>query len=443
MEKKKEMMRLWKDTFHDSDEYIQLVFDAYYDPEYCLTYEDNGRVVAALMGVPYTFHNRENCIHIRALYLCGLSTEPSYRRKGIMSKLIEEITQRAIMNGFCILFLIPANDGLRKYYHDRGFVDNFYQRYDNYVAGHYFSTLANMPIDDSDEETHLIELIKSNKIFKRVSINMFTHDTNTLKKIIQRLQLSEMCSRYPSLLHSYMDWCVVIKESLLSDNRVYYIQDYQGKICSVLFLKDVEKDSITVQYVASESYQDKLDILQVVRNIFEKKGITIICRDCHLNITQYEDEYYFDEGDEDDWDNEWSEDKDADDDEDGEDEEEDESDYLKAIPSTVDANRLFHSYGMVRILDNYEILKFVSKGTKSLKYLILVKEDKEGKMLAKYRCDGGEVSKELVPEEGNIGVVMDSQDLAEFLCRAPRTDDYVKEAFGLPRLDLQIMLLLE
>ena len=56
-ELKKKMMELWKNTFHDSDAYINLVFDTYFNTEYIEYYEENGKLISALLGIPYYFGN--------------------------------------------------------------------------------------------------------------------------------------------------------------------------------------------------------------------------------------------------------------------------------------------------------------------------------------------------------------------------------------------------
>ena len=52
---KKCMKKLWKDTFHDSDVYISLVFDNYFNLDNIEYYEEDGALISALLGVPYSF----------------------------------------------------------------------------------------------------------------------------------------------------------------------------------------------------------------------------------------------------------------------------------------------------------------------------------------------------------------------------------------------------
>ena len=47
-ELKNKLSKLWKDTFHDSDDYVSLIFDNYYDPCFSECEETGGDVVAGL-----------------------------------------------------------------------------------------------------------------------------------------------------------------------------------------------------------------------------------------------------------------------------------------------------------------------------------------------------------------------------------------------------------
>ncbi|MDE6561628.1 MAG: GNAT family N-acetyltransferase [Muribaculaceae bacterium] len=128
--KKRDMMELWKDTFHDSSRYIQLVFDAYFNPDNAFTVYEGDKLIAALLGVEYEFMSNDGvgCSVYRGLYLCGLATHPDYRRQGIMGKLMEEAERSAKARGFAMTFLIPADSHLREYYHRKGYRTTSFKR---------------------------------------------------------------------------------------------------------------------------------------------------------------------------------------------------------------------------------------------------------------------------------------------------------------------------
>ena len=121
---KRDMMELWKDTFHDSSRYIQLVFDAYFEPQNAFTVYEGDKLIAALLGVTYYFqayNERGERLYLKGMYLCGLATHPSFRKRGIMTSLMNEAEASAKDRGYDLTFLIPADAHLRKYYERKGY----------------------------------------------------------------------------------------------------------------------------------------------------------------------------------------------------------------------------------------------------------------------------------------------------------------------------------
>ncbi len=127
---KTDMMELWKNTFHDSNYYINLVFDTYFSLENAFTVYDGEKLVASLLGVEYEFqapNGRGETKKFKGMYLCGLATHMDYRRQGIMGRLMEEAENSAKARGFAITFLIPADSHLREYYRKKGYYTSSYR----------------------------------------------------------------------------------------------------------------------------------------------------------------------------------------------------------------------------------------------------------------------------------------------------------------------------
>lgn len=133
---KRQMMCLWSETFHDTSKYIDIVFDAYFSPDNVFVCYDGETLVAALLGVPYEFKITEDgeFSRVKGMYLCGLSTRPSYRNQGIMSGLMVEAENAALQQGYDMTFLIPANGHLRQYYGRKGYLDSSF-RYREKMTG--------------------------------------------------------------------------------------------------------------------------------------------------------------------------------------------------------------------------------------------------------------------------------------------------------------------
>lgn len=128
---KRDMMELWKSTFHDSSRYIKLVFDTYFKPENAFTVYDGEKLIAALLGVEYDFQSPQDNGQMgkfRGLYLCGLATRPDYRKRGIMGELMNRVEISAKERDFLMTFLIPADSHLREYYQKKGYVNASYRR---------------------------------------------------------------------------------------------------------------------------------------------------------------------------------------------------------------------------------------------------------------------------------------------------------------------------
>lgn len=111
--------RLWKETFGDTDSYIDRIFSCWVDDGFsrCL-HDDRGEVSAMLCAHAFAFTGG-----YRGLYLHGLATRPDCRRQGLMTLLLRTTIDRARQAGFDFLFLIPASPSLRAWYAALGFAD--------------------------------------------------------------------------------------------------------------------------------------------------------------------------------------------------------------------------------------------------------------------------------------------------------------------------------
>jgi len=110
---------LWHKVFGDSREYLDAFFNTFFRPENTLVFTEGGFPVSALYMVPYTILTDSG--EKQVSYLYALSTEPSYRGKGIMSKLIEKSLELSRDRGYSLSVLIPSEPSLFGYYSRFGF----------------------------------------------------------------------------------------------------------------------------------------------------------------------------------------------------------------------------------------------------------------------------------------------------------------------------------
>ena len=114
------MMRLWQDTFGDSDAFVRLFFTRVYRPQNALTTCRDGRLVAMLHIVPYRL--RVGRRTLPAAYICGVSTRPEARGQGLMTALMRRALRTMRRRGFALTTLIPAEPWLFDVYARLGYV---------------------------------------------------------------------------------------------------------------------------------------------------------------------------------------------------------------------------------------------------------------------------------------------------------------------------------
>lgn len=271
---KKGMMRLWKQTFHDSDEYISLVFDNYFNPELIACELKDDRIVSALLGVPYScscrsVDNQDDAP--KGLYLCGLATEPECRAEGLMSKLIEEINRKAFQLGFDFTFLIPANEGLIKYYFDRDYVEAFYKVENRYIISHDFrNELYGHISGNPNSAEKLIEEFDNIKV-KEIDGS----DADEVLKFVEFVIFMEHENQYPSIIHTADDIDIIIRENKISGGRIYISVSSSGNITGAAFIAGVNEGEVDVRHIINADEMSRLALLQGIGRCFKSCASTI------------------------------------------------------------------------------------------------------------------------------------------------------------------------
>lgn len=110
------LKKLWLSCFDEDETAVDLIFDSNLFNGYCAVVD--GKIVSALYLVKGTLNGE------KSHYLCGASTDKSFRGNGIMSRLIEFALDDAKNNGDVYSLLFPANDGLYGFYAKLGYVPN-------------------------------------------------------------------------------------------------------------------------------------------------------------------------------------------------------------------------------------------------------------------------------------------------------------------------------
>lgn len=246
-------MRLWAATFGDTEQYVSLVFDSYFNETLSAKAGDES-LTSALMGVPYEFKNDRATL--RGLYLCGLATVPQGRRRGLMTGLLQEIDYRAREMGYDFTFLLPQSDELRAYYRARGYKDGFYCSLNHYVPGHKFGP------EDTGVAVERLEETETKEI---------------LDYLLEAQELSRNGSELFTLYHSRRDWEVVLREASISNEPVF-VARANGIVKGVLFMAEMDSDiheNVHVKKILAENAETADALLAEVGRRWPERGITV------------------------------------------------------------------------------------------------------------------------------------------------------------------------
>lgn len=439
---KRQMMNLWKETFHDSEDYIRLVFDAYFDPEYVEYEEREGRIIACLLAVPYTFGNDNYAIN--SVYLCGLSTYYKNRGEGIMTQIMKRIEEKMRKKGYAFMFLIPANSGLRRYYNNRGFINGFYRSALHYTSLHDFK--RDFYTSLSMEETALYEVKKD--YFDRSTIKIIDrmeglNEGLVMAELTNFIKDCENRQKGMTLYQNPQQINIFLKETVLSGGKIVVCRNGNGEYAAV-GLYSVSESEIKENGRYAMNYGSLCKIREAV--IFTGGG---------RNLTVYQYRYENQSGEKAIWNPMFSTVfPDA-----------GQVGAIGTMERVFNPNKFSEVYGMVRILSISEILIFLNNWRKDLKYSILVRQENNGKIIEISSKNGhvtcseiknniavdsdeelGNKNRKIVyikDSNGKERMVLTERDLGEILFRRPGGDRIIEEAFDLPAMNGKISLLLD
>lgn len=131
MDKKQQVIDLWRASFDDSEAFISLFFDRVYKEDNVLTIEKDDKIVSALQMLPYTmtYYGTE----ISVCYIYAACTSPSERGQGLMRQLMQEAFGEMKRRDFALTVIIPADPWLFDYYRDLGYTEAFDYSEDTYI----------------------------------------------------------------------------------------------------------------------------------------------------------------------------------------------------------------------------------------------------------------------------------------------------------------------
>lgn len=218
---------LWKACFQDTEEFIRFYFDRKYKDEDSLLYTENSIPLAASLMLPYSMA-WQNTI-VRTSYISGACTHPQARKRGIMTRLLQEGFQEMYNRGIAFTTLIPAEKWLYDFYARLGYATVFHRHTIQYTPS---------PIRQENECT----------------VKIISHWDSTVISTTYSYFTRHMHSHPCHVIHSFDDYQDILTDLHMSNGclAIAYSHAIPEQITGFA-LALPENDKITIKEIATDT----------------------------------------------------------------------------------------------------------------------------------------------------------------------------------------------
>lgn len=429
-ELKRKLMGLWERTTHNSKEALSILFDYYFDLNYIEYKEIEGKVVSALCGIPYYFGSGKK--QLKGLYLLSLSSEEGFRKKGILAELLNNFNER-IKDEFDFSFIVPHTDLLADYYGTQGYLSSFFILEERFTPLHDFKNDYFLSLSDSDERIRNLKIA----LFNDINVTDYKEDPLFDKaQLINFIEgIEKKVTSSVNLIHGTKDLDYLLSDQSLGNLNIFVSSDADGRITGVAFTQkeDIKRTKVVATYIEDTcSYYVLLDFIK--RKYFDH-SLSIDTYDSRYQIHSIIQQTYAAAnpagGDLD--------------------------NTFETIEISFNLNKLLHPLGMVKFLRFEHILDYVASTRSDVEFKLHIRDycpcdmvndqkigcnDKEDcKLLFTVKNGECKIEKyENLPPDRSI-LNLSEKEISELLLRKNDSSNLIMEAFGIPRLDLQMQLL--
>lgn len=421
-ELKRKLMGLWEKTTHSSKDLISTLFDYYFNIDLIEYKEIEGRIVSALFGIPYKFgYGRK---HLNGLYIISLSSEEGFKKKGVLAELLNNMNLR-FCKDFDFTFLVPHTELLEDYFGTQGYFSSFYILEERFTPLHDFRNDYILSITDSDER---IKDLKKG-LLDEIKVKSFDDNHFTKEEMIKFIEsIEKKGDSTINLLHTERDLDYLIQDQNLRNLSSFISYDSDQKISGIAFIKkeELKRLKIVASYVSDScSYYALLDY---IKSQFPDFSITIIVSDPKLQSHSLIQQTYASK-------NPAGPDLDN---------------TFETIEVPFNINKLFQPLGMVRLLNFEKILDFIAETRSDVDFKLHIRDynikDKKGseeKNKTIFEVKNGKLKIENIETLGKSNSILNLtiKEVSELLLRKNDSTNLIMEAFGIPRLNLQLRLL--
>jgi hypothetical protein len=130
---RRELSALWQECFGDPKRIPDFFLNNVFSPRDCLVYRSGGELAAAVYLLPAQILSGGKAV--RAHYIFAAATARRFRSRGYMSSLLAYAAIAGAERGDCFSAVLPADDGLCRFYAAAGYGDFFQVRFTDLTAG--------------------------------------------------------------------------------------------------------------------------------------------------------------------------------------------------------------------------------------------------------------------------------------------------------------------
>lgn len=425
---KRKLFGLWEKTTHNSKELLSVLFDYYFDSDFIEYEETEGRIISALCGIPYKFGFGKN--KLKGLYIIPLTSEEGFKKKGVLADLILKFNEKHKKN-FDFTFLVPSTELLADFFHTKGYHNSFYILEERYTPLHDFKNDYLLTLNDSSEK---IRDLKKNLLYQILVVEESAIiEENSYSKVIDFIEnIEKKGASSVNLCHTRKNLEYLFHKNTIRNLNHFIALDTDGNITGVAFTQKEELKKIRVVAYYVSDISDYYALLNYIKQRFPDHSISVNNSDLHHNTFSLIEQTYASA-------NKSGGDLDTE---------------ISTIEVPFNINRLLQATGMVKILNFENILQYIAENRSDIDIKLFIRDlkeigednSREGQNEEKqivFRLHNGNFEKILMNNPtGDKNILnLSKKELTELLFRKTDSSNLIMEAFGIPRLDLQIKLL--
>lgn len=242
--KKDAIIDIWRESFSDSDQYLDMFFSEVYRDDDALVLKEDGEIVSSMLLQRYamTFHGAV----VPVSYICGAATRRAQRGHGCMCRLMHDALKSSYARGDVFSTLIPANEWLFHYYERFGYSPACYINVERYTSEHTFRYSG-----------------KYGQIFNVDSPEAYAFFNDC------------MMQRNCCVQHTQEQYSHILMDNSLDGGTVIAIADKSGELMAMAFAVPTDTDEVKVKDVLSRDTDSRNAVLSLVHDTFHGSSITV------------------------------------------------------------------------------------------------------------------------------------------------------------------------